>query len=73
MWSAFHVNLTLMSQFMFEPIPWSAFDKDDTHFWIHYSLVILGFLVSIATLIGQWRTPAPYGKHNTRVKGFALF
>jgi len=32
-------------------------------FWVHFSLVILGFLIAIVTFFGQLFKPAPYGKH----------
>ncbi|XP_052777394.1 3-oxo-5-alpha-steroid 4-dehydrogenase 1-like isoform X1 [Mya arenaria] len=46
-----------------QAIPWSLYRDDETRFWVHIGLVILGFLLSVITLIAQWAKPAPYGKH----------
>ncbi|WAR24640.1 S5A1-like protein [Mya arenaria] len=46
-----------------QAIPWSLYKDDETRFWVHFGLVILGFLLSVITLIAQWAKPAPYGKH----------
>ncbi|KAK0069708.1 steroid 5-alpha-reductase DET2-like isoform X1 [Biomphalaria pfeifferi] len=48
---------------MFEPIPYSFYKAGTAYFWVHFGLIILGFLISLATVIGQWANPAPYGKH----------
>lgn len=47
----------------FEPIPYTFYEPGTTYFWVHFGLIILGFIVAFATLIGQWINPAPYGKH----------
>lgn len=48
---------------LFEPIPWSLYLDDNIRFWIHFGLVILGFVLAVITLVAQWFKPAPYGKH----------
>ncbi|XP_005112214.1 steroid 5-alpha-reductase DET2 isoform X2 [Aplysia californica] len=47
----------------FHVIPYSFYESGTTYFWVHFGLVILGFVVALATCIGQWVKPAPYGKH----------
>lgn len=47
----------------FEAIPWSFYDGDRVRFWVHYGLVILGFVLAVITVVVQWIKPAPYGKH----------
>ncbi|XP_059149350.1 uncharacterized protein LOC131936401 isoform X3 [Physella acuta] len=49
---------------LFEPIPYSFYTPGTSYFWVHIGLVILGFVVALATLIGQWLKPAPYGRHD---------
>ena len=50
-------------------LPWSFYaeDSQEVRFWIHYGLVILGFLLAAITFIVQWIKPAPYGKLETKV------
>jgi len=45
------------------PLPWTAFEHDEVHFWVHYGLCAFGFLLAIVTFIAQWTNPAPYGRH----------
>lgn len=47
-------------------LPWSAFKDDITHFWVHYGLCILGFLLAVISFITQLAKPAPYGRHATQ-------
>ncbi|XP_041357248.1 steroid 5-alpha-reductase DET2-like [Gigantopelta aegis] len=51
---------------LFDPIPWVFYDVGSKRFWVHYGLVILGFLLSVITAIVQWKSPAPYGKHQSQ-------
>ncbi|KAH9487558.1 Steroid 5-alpha-reductase det2 [Bulinus truncatus] len=48
---------------IFEPIPYNFYKPGTTFFWVHFGLIILGFVVALATIIGQWINPAPYGRH----------
>lgn len=48
---------------LFQWIPWSLYDDNIIRFWVHYGLVILGFVLAVITFIVQWIKPAPYGKH----------
>ncbi|XP_053393701.1 uncharacterized protein LOC123525530 [Mercenaria mercenaria] len=50
---------------LFSPLPWELYEKGSTRFWVHYGLVILGFVLAVITLFAQWAKPAPYGKHET--------
>ena len=43
------------------------YDDNITRFWVHYGLVILGFVLAVITFIVQWIKPAPYGKHERDV------
>jgi len=47
----------------FNIIPYTLYEPGSTYFWVHYGLVILGFLLALITCIAQWVKPAPYGKH----------
>jgi len=49
---------------MFEAIPWSFYPDDKVRFWVHYGMVILGFVLALITTVAQWTNPAPYGKHS---------
>ena len=51
----------------FQPLPWTAFDDDSVHFWLHYGFVILAFVLSVITFVVQMSKPAPYGKHASQV------
>ena len=53
---------------LFQAIPWSFYEPGSTRFWVHYGLVILGFVLAVITIIAQWVKPAPYGKHESQVK-----
>ncbi|XP_066273603.1 uncharacterized protein [Branchiostoma lanceolatum] len=46
---------------MFQLLPW-IFAVDTVHFWVHYGLVCLGFLLGVITILVQLAKPAPYGK-----------
>ncbi|KAI8495827.1 hypothetical protein Bbelb_262430 [Branchiostoma belcheri] len=46
---------------MFQLLPWT-FAVDTVHFWVHYGLVFLGFLLGGVTILVQLSKPAPYGK-----------
>eukprot|EP00058_Branchiostoma_floridae_P001625 XP_002587113.1 hypothetical protein BRAFLDRAFT_129984 [Branchiostoma floridae] len=46
---------------MFQLLPWT-FAVDTIHFWVHYGLVCLGFLLGVITILVQLTKPAPYGK-----------
>lgn len=48
-------------------IPWSLYDDNITRFWVHYGLIIFGFVLAVITFIVQWIKPAPYGKHERDV------
>ncbi|XP_060607989.1 uncharacterized protein LOC132760109 isoform X1 [Ruditapes philippinarum] len=48
---------------IFTAIPWKLYEDGSTRFWVHYGLVILGFVLAVITIIAQWAKPAPYGKH----------
>lgn len=48
---------------MFSWIPYTFYEPGDTYYWVHYGLVILGFVLAVITCISQWFQPAPYGKH----------
>jgi len=48
---------------MFEAIPYTFYESGTTYFWVHFGLVILGFVLAVITCITQWVKPAPYGKH----------
>jgi hypothetical protein len=50
-------------------LPWH-FSSNTTHFWIQYGLVIAGFVLAIATFLGQCRKPAPYGRHQNDTSGW---
>ena len=47
-------------------LPWTFFSPDDdkARFWVHYGLVIGGFVLAVITYLGQAFKPAPYGKHD---------
>ncbi|XP_062599521.1 uncharacterized protein LOC134261060 isoform X1 [Saccostrea cucullata] len=46
--------------------PYTLYDTNNTRFWVHYGLVILGAVLAIVTAVAQWVNPAPYGKHERR-------
>ena len=48
---------------MFHPLPWTSFEDDKVHFWIHYGLCAFALLLAVVTFIAQWTKPAPYGRH----------
>ncbi|XP_021355098.1 steroid 5-alpha-reductase DET2-like isoform X1 [Mizuhopecten yessoensis] len=50
----------------FQGIPWILYEEDSTRFWVHYGLVILGFVLAVVTAVVQWINPAPYGKHENK-------
>lgn len=50
--------------------PWKAFDYETTHFWVHYGLCTIGFLLAVITYVTQAAKPAPYGKHQTSNHSF---
>lgn len=49
---------------MLNALPWTAFEHDKGHFWVHYGLCAFGFLLAVITFISQTRKPAPYGRHH---------
>lgn len=53
--------------FTLQAIPWSFYEDSRTRFWVHYGLVIFGFVLAVITIIAQWAKPAPYGKHESNV------
>ena len=52
-------------------LPWTFFSPEDdkARFWVHYGLVMAGFLLAIVTYLGQAFKPAPYGKHDNDKSG----
>ncbi|KAL4235530.1 hypothetical protein ACF0H5_003927 [Mactra antiquata] len=48
-----------------QAIPWYFYEEETSKFWVHFGLVILGFVLAVITLIAQWVKPAPYGKHES--------
>ncbi|CAH1254238.1 SRD5A1 [Branchiostoma lanceolatum] len=59
---------------MFQLLPWT-FAVDTVHFWVHYGLVCLGFLLGVITILVQLAKPAPYGKFdqgNNESWGFTI-
>lgn len=61
-----HLNL-IKYGFSFQAFPWSFYRGNTIKFWVHYGLVILGFLLAVITFVVQWLKPAPYGKHERNV------
>lgn len=47
--------------------PYDLYGSEGVRFWVHYGLVILGAVLAGVTVVVQWRSPAPYGKHERRV------
>ena len=45
------------------PSPITNKQDDELRFWIHFGLVIFGFILAIITFLGQLCKPAPYGRH----------
>ncbi|GFO37126.1 3-oxo-5-alpha-steroid 4-dehydrogenase [Plakobranchus ocellatus] len=50
---------------LFEPIPYDFYKYGTTYFWVHFGLVIVGFVLAIITFLSQRLHPAPYGKHDS--------
>ncbi|XP_022308684.1 3-oxo-5-alpha-steroid 4-dehydrogenase 1-like isoform X2 [Crassostrea virginica] len=46
--------------------PYDLYGSEEVRFWVHYGLVILGAVLAGVTVVVQWRSPAPYGKHERR-------
>lgn len=67
--NTFGVNLKCFC-FNLKAVPWHLYRNETTRFWVHYGLVILGFVLAVVTIIAQWAKPAPYGKHEANVKQF---
>lgn len=57
-YSLFDANDTAITSF-------NRFPDDEVRFWVHYGLVILGFLLAVVTFVVQACKPAPYGRHST--------
>lgn len=49
---------------LFEPIPYEFYKYGTAYFWVHFGLVILGFVLALVTFLSQRANPAPYGKHD---------
>ncbi|XP_071119126.1 uncharacterized protein [Haliotis cracherodii] len=43
--------------------PWVFYEEGSTRFWVHYGLVIFGFVLAAITACVQCCKPAPYGRH----------
>lgn len=56
-----------------QAVPWHLYRDETTRFWVHYGLVILGFVLAVVTIIAQWAKPAPYGKHEANVKKILFY
>lgn len=50
-------------------LPWMFFSHDKARFWVHYGLVMAGFVLAVVTYFGQAFKPAPYGKHDNNKIG----
>ena len=48
---------------MLQALPWTAFEHDRVHFWVHYGLGAFGLALAAVTFIAQCANPAPYGRH----------
>ena len=55
---------------MLNALPWTTFEDDKTHFWVHYGLCAFGFLLAVITFIVQATKPAPYGRHQKSNQSF---
>lgn len=55
---------------MLNALPWTTFEDDKTHFWVHYGLCAFGFLLAVITFIAQATKPAPYGRHQKSNQSF---